>query len=143
MASKYNIAQCLLNEEKHTPEEIQVLLKQGEENEGAMVRLLPKVETVDAEYAVFLVTRLVGDMVALVGDNVATTKAERIKRDILKCLRRNGGRMERSELTLRTRQHSRNDRNDAIDDLIDAGQIEAVYERGDGLKNITTYKLAQ
>ena len=45
MASKYNIAQCLLNEEKHTPEEIQVLLKQGEENEGAMVRLLPKVET--------------------------------------------------------------------------------------------------
>ncbi|MBE6072958.1 MAG: chemotaxis protein CheX [Selenomonas ruminantium] len=47
MASKYNIAQCLLNEEKHSPEEIQALLKQGEENEGAMVRLLPKVEAVD------------------------------------------------------------------------------------------------
>ena len=101
----------------------------------------PRVETVDAEYAVYLVTQIVGEMVAFVTDNVATTKAERIKRDVLKCLKRNGGQMEKGELTRRLQQYSRGDRNDAVDDLIDAGQIETVYERGDGLKNVTSYRL--
>ncbi|SFT81855.1 hypothetical protein SAMN02910356_02248 [Selenomonas sp. GACV-9] len=61
MAINYNIAQCLLNEEKHSPDEIQVLLKQGEENEGAMVRLLPKVETIDTRPVRTAVLRAAGD----------------------------------------------------------------------------------
>ena len=104
---------------------------------------LPRVETKDAEYAANLVTCAVGDMVAFVRDNVATTKAARIKRDLLKCIRRNGGEIEKSELTLLTRQHSRNDRNDAIDDLLDAGQIEIAAARGTGAKAVTVYRLAK
>ena len=103
----------------------------------------PRVEGVDAQYACNLVISAVCDMVAFVRDNVATTKAARIKRDLLKCIRRNGGEIGKSELTLLTRQHSRNDRNDAIDDLLDAGQIEIVAARGTGAKAVTVYRLAK
>lgn len=101
----------------------------------------PRVELKDAEYAVRLVSRAVSDMVAKVREDVATTKAERIKRDILKCLKRNGGRIGKGDLTRDTRQYSRGDRNDAVDDLIDEGMIEIVAERGRGVKDLTSYRL--
>ena len=102
----------------------------------------PRVEKIDAEYSAGLVVTLVNDMVGYVRENVATTKAERVARDIVRFIKRNGGKIDRGELTRLTQKYTRDERADAIDDLLDARQIEIVPTRGTGAKNITVYRLA-
>ncbi|MBR1694282.1 MAG: hypothetical protein IJ709_02625, partial [Selenomonas sp.] len=48
MKNNFSIAQCLFNEKHHSPEAIQSLLRQGEADESAMIRLMPEVASMDA-----------------------------------------------------------------------------------------------
>ena len=102
-----------------------------------------RIDKADAWYASELVIDSIGDMVRYVRENVATTKAERVARDIVRCIKRNGGRIDRGELTRLTQRYTRDERADAIDDLLDARQIEIVPTRGTGAKSITVYRLAR
>lgn len=47
MKNNFSIAQCLFNEKQHSPEAIQSLLRQEEADEGAMIRLMPELVSMD------------------------------------------------------------------------------------------------
>lgn len=47
MTSNFNIAQCLLNGRSYTPEQLQQIMKEGEQDEAALVRMMPEVSVID------------------------------------------------------------------------------------------------
>ncbi len=93
----------------------------------------------DAVYAIRLVQLTIDEMVERVREDVATTKAERDKRVILRALR-GGAQLTRSDLTRRTQGLSKRDREDALDDLLDAGRIDEVEGPGTGRKAVTYFR---
>ncbi len=102
----------------------------------------PNVRTVnqnDACFAVSLIRLTLGDMIDRVNDEVATTKAERDKRVILRALR-GGAPVPKSDLTRRTQSLSRHEREDSLDDLIDAGRVEEVDGPCAGRKSVTYFR---
>lgn len=102
----------------------------------------PLVEERDARFASELVAVCVSEMVAYVRENCATSKGERISRDVIRCIKRNGGKIDKGTLTMQLRRYTRDERSDAIDDLYEAGRIVIAAERGTGAKKVTVYRLA-
>ena len=102
----------------------------------------PLVEERDARFASELVAVCVSEMVAYVREDCATSKGERISRDVIRCIKRNGGKIDKGTLTMQLRRYTRDERSDAIDDLYEAGRIVIAAERGTGAKKVTVYRLA-
>lgn len=98
-----------------------------------------EIQQKDAVYAVRLIRLTIGEMVERVREDVATTKAERDKRVILRALR-GCDRVTKSDLTRRTQGLSRHDREDALDDLMEAGSVEEVDGPGTGSKAVTYFR---
>ena len=98
-----------------------------------------EIQPSDAVYAVRLIQLTIGEMVERVREDVATTKAERDKRVILRALR-GCAPVCKSDLTRRTQGLSKHDREDALDDLIEAGRVEEVDGPGTGCKAVTYFR---
>ena len=98
-----------------------------------------EIQLKDAVYAVRLIQLTIDEMVERVREDVATTKAERDKRVILRALR-GGATVTRSDLTRRTQGLSKHDREDALDDLIEAGRVVEVDGPGTGSKAVTYFR---
>lgn len=47
MNNDFNVAQCLLNGRSYTPEQLQQIMKEGEQDEAALVRMMPEVSVID------------------------------------------------------------------------------------------------
>ena len=99
----------------------------------------PCVERVDAEYACDLMRLSVSDMVSTVRDRVAGSKVERDKKKLRFIIRKSKGGITKSELTRRTQTMRPNEREEALFDLVEAGEIEERTEAGNGRKFITRY----
>ena len=98
-----------------------------------------EIQRYDALYAISLIRLTIDEMVERVREDVATTKADRDKRVILHALR-GGSPVTKSDLTRRTQSLSRRDRQDALDDLLDAQRIEEVAGPGTGFKDVTYFR---
>ena len=100
----------------------------------------PLIEKQDAVYACDLVLLAVRDMVATVRDKVATNHAERAKKKLLLIIRRAGADgITRSELTRKTQSMRPMEREEAMQDLIDAAVVVERDECGCGAKSIHKY----
>jgi len=91
----------------------------------------PSIGAADAEYAVMLVKQAVAEMVCFVGECVADTKAERIKKELLTIIRdcgRDG--ITKSELTRRTQRLRPTERNEGLEDLEEGGEIVSRRKEG-------------
>lgn len=104
----------------------------------------PIVDKPDADYGCELVTLATADMVATVHDRVAATRTERDKKR-LRLIIRKAGRMgiTRSDLTRRTQTMRPTERDEALYDLVEAGEIQETASPGVGKKSITRYVLPQ
>ena len=101
-----------------------------------------EVQATDALFAASLIRLTVGEMVERVRADVATTKAERDKRVILRVMPK-GEWVTRSDITRRTQSLSKHDREDALDDLVEAERIEKTEWRGTGDKSVTVYRKSE
>ena len=99
----------------------------------------PCVERMDAEYACDLMRLSVSDMVSTVRDRVAGSKVERDKKKLRLIIRKSKGGITKSELTRRTQTMRPTEREEALFDLAEAGEIEERTEAGNGKKCVTRY----
>ena len=100
----------------------------------------PVVEAIDAKYATELMRVVVGDFVQAVRDRVAGSKAERDKKKLLLIIRQSGNDgVTKSHLTRRTQSMRPIERDEALFDLCEAGEIEEHQETGSGAKCVTRY----
>ncbi len=100
----------------------------------------PLIDERDAAYGCELMTLAVRDMVATVRDKVAANQAERRKKDLRLIIRRAGADgITQSELTRKTQSMRKNDRDEALQDLVEAEEVAERLEVGSGAKHIRRY----
>ncbi len=100
----------------------------------------PVVEASDAEYGCALMRHAVRDMVATVRSCVASNKTERTKQRLLLAIRAAGeGGITQSDLTRATRSLKCSERDEALQDLVDAEEVELREEAGTGAKKVRRY----
>ena len=100
----------------------------------------PIIEKQDAAYGCDLMLLAVRDMVATVRDKVAANNTERAKKKLLFIIRRAGADgITQSELTRKSQSMRQTEREDAIQDLIEAAVIVVREECGCGAKSIHRY----
>jgi len=96
-----------------------------------------------ADYAVELVKLAFSDLVEYVRRHVGDSKVERIKKRLLEIVRTKGtAGAERGLITRRTQDVGRRERDDALADLVDSGEVVKVERPGRGKKFITTFYAA-
>ncbi len=100
----------------------------------------PLIERQDASYGCTLMRLAVRDMVASVRDKVAANKTERNKKKLRLTIRSSGVvGITQSDLTRATRTLRPTERDEAIQDLIEAGEITVQTEAGIGVKKVHRY----
>lgn len=100
----------------------------------------PLIDERDAVYGCALMMLAVRDMVATVRDKVAANQTERHKKKLRLIIRRAGvGGITQSELTRKTQSMRLAERDEAIQDLIDAEEVAERLEGGNGAKHVRRY----
>lgn len=100
----------------------------------------PEIDKRDAAYGCALMLLAVRDMVATVRDKVAANHTERIKKKLRLIIRKAGADgITQSDLTRKTQSMKRQERDEAIQDLIEADQIVECADAGSGAKSISRY----
>ena len=90
-----------------------------------------------ADYAANLVKLAIGDLVEYVDQHVADSKVERVKKRMLEIVRAAGeAGITRSDFTRRTQFVLARERDEYLDDLIEAGEIVARTRAGNGKKSV-------
>ena len=103
----------------------------------------PIVDKLDATYGCTLLTLATADMVATVHDRVAATRTERDKKRLRLIIRKAGEKgITKSDLTRRTQTMRPPEREEALFDLQEAGEIREIADPGIGKKSVTRYVLA-
>lgn len=102
----------------------------------------PLVEEIDAAYACKLMFHAVRDMVAVVRERVSTNRTERVKKQLHLIIRRAGrDGITKRDLTRKTPTLRPMERDEALQDLLDAEMIVELHDAGSGAKTITRFKL--
>ncbi len=100
----------------------------------------PLIEKSDADYACELMLYATQDMVATVRDSVSTNRTERNKQKLRLIIRKAGEcGITQSDLTRRTQTMKTYERDEAIQDLIEAEVIQETQEQGIGKKSVSRY----
>jgi len=87
----------------------------------------PVIEAEDMAYAVALVDYTIRVAIKAIDENLAENDLERFKKRLLKTIREAGGKgLTRKELTRKSQYLKRQQRDECLDDLVTAGQIEAL-----------------
>ena len=87
----------------------------------------PIIEAEDMAYAVAVVDYTIRAAIKAIDENLAENELERFKKRLLKTIREAGGTgITRKELTRKSQYLKRLQRDECLDDLVTAGQIEAI-----------------
>ncbi len=99
------------------------------------------VEKIDAEYGVALVSKCLCELVEYAEANVADSRAERNKKIVLRLIRAWGERgISKSDITRQTQSMAKREREEALEDLLEAEAVEFSTVQSAGRKPVTIYR---
>ncbi len=102
------------------------------------------VEKMDAEYGVALVSKCLFELVEYAEANVADTRAERNKKRVLRLIRAWGERgITKSDITRQTQSMGKKEREEALEDLLEAEAVEFRVIQGARGKPMTLYTVKE